>query len=344
MSGVRRKDFLAGGAAAAFAASTHTPVRAADPFRLIITETALPLVPNSVEWLALSLGYFQKAGVNVELIKVQQTPSAVAALHAGQGEMANIGTDVALQLIGRGQIQAHAVCSPDKSLPFVIAAKKTIASPKELAGKTFGVARIGSVDYDMSRAVFTKLGVDPDSVRYLAIGQPAVRAQSLLAGQIDATAISIGVYTTLPDTSSVHVLVDQAAYFRDAPFISKVNIVTDDVAKARAKEIQGVVRAIIAASRDFANKPAIWVNAMAAALPDVKRSDLQTLAEAYRSSWSVNGGLNVAALKFTTDALYKGPDFSDVKRIEPNQWVDTSYCDAVLKQLGVDRATDDPGR
>lgn len=341
---LKRKTFLAGGAAAGFLALGRQPSVGADPFRLIITETAIPLVPNSVEWLALSMGYFQKAGVNVELVKVQQSPSAVAALHAGEGEMANIGTDVALQLLGRQQIQAHAVCSPDKSLPFVIACKKSIASPKDLAGKTFGVARVGSVDYDMSRDVLAKIGVDPDALRYLAIGQPAVRAQSLLAGQIDATAISVGVYTTLDDTSGLRVLVDQAAYFRDAPFISKVNFVPDDVAKARAKDVLGVVRGLIVASRDFAHNPALWVNAMAAARPDVKRSDLQALAVAYRPSWSVNGGLNLAQLKFTTDALYRGPDFSDLTRIEPNQWVDTSYVDAVLRSIGVDRSGDDTGR
>ena len=80
--------------------------------------------------------------------------------------------------------------SPDKALPFVIAAKKTILKPKDLEGKTFGVARVGSVDYETSRIVLAKLGVDVDKIQYLAIGQPAVRAQSLLAGQIDATAVS----------------------------------------------------------------------------------------------------------------------------------------------------------
>jgi len=94
---MQRKSFIAAGAAAVAAGSAPRAARAADPFRLIITETDIPLVPNSVEWLALSMGYFKRAGVDVELIKVQQTPSAVAALHAGQGEMANIGIDVALQ-------------------------------------------------------------------------------------------------------------------------------------------------------------------------------------------------------------------------------------------------------
>jgi NitT/TauT family transport system substrate-binding protein len=342
---MQRKSFLAAGAAAVAAGSAVRPARAADPFRLIITETDIPLVPNSVEWLALSMGYFKRAGVDVELIKVQQTPSAVAALHAGQGEMANIGIDVALQLIGRGQIQAHGVCSPDKSLPFVIAGKKAINSVKDLAGKTFGVARVGSVDYDQSRLVLSKLGVNPDSLKYLAIGQPAVRAQALLAGQIDATTMSVGVYTTIADKSGLKVLVNQDAYFKGAPIVTKINIVPDDVAKARRKDVQAVVRGIVAASRDFSKHPMIWVNAMSSLRPDLKIADLVDLSVAYRDSWSVNGGLNLAQLKFTTDTLYKGPDFADLKRIDPPAWIDTSYADAVIKSLGgVDKSGDDPGR
>ena len=66
--------------------------RAAEPFKLIVTETETPLVPNSVSDLALGLGYYKRAGVDVELVRVQQTPSAVAALRSGQGDMANIGS------------------------------------------------------------------------------------------------------------------------------------------------------------------------------------------------------------------------------------------------------------
>ena len=46
--------------------------------------------------LAVELGYFDREGVEVELVRVQQTPSAVAALQAGEGEMANISVDAAL--------------------------------------------------------------------------------------------------------------------------------------------------------------------------------------------------------------------------------------------------------
>ena len=341
---MNRKRFIVAGVAGTAALVAHAPARASDPFRMIVTETEIPLVPNSVAWLGQSLGYFKNAGVDVQLVKVQQTPSAIAALRSGEGDMANVSTDVALQLLGREQMDVRGVVSPDKALPFVVLAKKGVATPKDLEGKTFGVSRIGSVDYETSRIVLAKRGVDVDKVQYLAVGQPPVRLQSLLAGQIDATAVSIGIVDTIADRSSVSVLVDQSDFFHAAPFITKINIVTTSVAQARPKDVAAVVRALILASRDFAKSPSLWVNAMASARPDVKRSDLDALAVAYRHTWSVNGGLNLDALKFTTAALYRSPDFKDVKLVAPAAWIDTSYVDGVLKTAGIDHTADDPAR
>jgi NitT/TauT family transport system substrate-binding protein len=339
-----RREFLAGATAGAAALALRAPVSAAAPFRMIVTETEIPLVPNSVVWLAGSMGYFDRAGVKVELTSVGQTPSAVAALRSGGGDMANISTDVVLQLLARDQMKLRGVLSPDKALPFVIVAKKGIGNAKGLEGKTFGVARVGSVDYELSRIVLTKLGADVDKVQYLAVGQPAVRAQSLLAGQIDATTISVGALASITDRSAISVLVNQTDFFHDAPFITKINVITDDVAKTRPKDVAAVARGVMLASRDFAKNPSLWVNAMAKLRPDVKLSDLTALAAQYRTTWSVNGGIDLNAIKFTTSALYQGPDFKDLKRVQPADWIDTSYIDGVLKSIGVDHGMDTPAR
>ena len=326
------------------AAALTLSVAQAEPFKLIVTETETPLVPNSVSDLAIGLGYYKRAGVDVELVRVQQTPSAVAALRSGQGDMANISLDTALQLVGRDQMKLKGVVSPDKALPFVIAAKKDIAAVKDLNGKVFGVARVGSADYTLSRVVLGKLGADADSLRYLAVGQPPVRARALAAGQIDATTISIGVWLSMPDKGGVREMVNQADFYKAAPFVSKLNVVTEEVAKTKAKQIAGVVRGIILASRDFAKDPKLWVKAMEKARPDVKPEELEKLGEAYRKEWSVNGGLNLEAVKFTTETAYHSPDFKDLRPVHAKEWIDTSYIDAVLKDIGTDSSMDPTGR
>ena len=159
------------------AAFFATPANAA--FKIIVTHLEPPLVPNSVIDMALQLGYYKKAGVDVEIVRVQQTPSAVAALRSGQGDMANIGFGDAVQLIAREQMDLKGVISPDKALPFIIAAKKDITSPKQLEGKTFGVSRVGAVDYSLSRTVLNKLPRKPERTQLSRAGWPGVFTRAL---------------------------------------------------------------------------------------------------------------------------------------------------------------------
>jgi NitT/TauT family transport system substrate-binding protein len=139
-------------------------------------------------------------------------------------------------------------------------------------------------------------------------------------------------------------LVDQKAYNDAAPFVTKLNVVTDSVAKDRAKEVEGVVRGIIEASRQFATDPKSWVEAMAAARPDVKRADLEDLAARYKDNWSVNGGINLEAIKFTTDTVYQDAEWQGLRKVAPSEWIDTSFADKALAALGVSNLTDPTGR
>ncbi len=316
----------------------------AEPFRLILTDLTAPLVPNSVMELAAELGYFEREGVDVELVRVQQTPSALAALQAGEGEMANISVDAALQLTARDQLALKAVMSPNKSLPFLIAAREGIADVESLGGHSFAVGRVGSLDHSLSAAVLRSRGVDPDRIEFVAIGQPNVRAQALAAGQVDATTMSIGVWISLPDRSGLHVLVDPDAFYIAAPVLQKVNVVPDAVLAARGGDVAKVVRALILASRDFAHDQKLWVDAMALAQPDVARDDLETLARSFAASWSVNGGLNRGEIDYTVDWLYESPDFSGLRRPEDAEWVDFAVLDGVLAGIGTDRGADQPAR
>jgi len=249
--------------------------------------------------------------------------------------MANVNFDIAVQLVARDQLKLKGVISPDKALPFMIIAKQGVTSPKDLEGKVFGVGQVGSTDYVQTRTVLANLGVDIDKVKFLPIGQPAVRAQSLVTGQIDATTVALGTYLNLPGHDALSVVLDDAAYYKAAPFVTKLSVVTAETAQKKQKEVAAVVEATLAASRDFSAHPELWVDGMVQARPDVPRAQLEQLAKAYAGHWSIDGGLNDAELTATTDALYKSPDFKDLPRkVEPKEWIDTSFIDAARKKLG----------
>ena len=314
------------------------------PFRLIVTHLEPPLVPNSVMDLAETLGYFDQEGVNVELVRVQQTPSALAALQAGEGEMANIGVDALLQAIAAGATDLRAVTSPNKALPFLIAANDEIPTVEDLAGASFGVGRIGSLDHSLSSLVLDSMGVDIEQSQIVTLGQPSVRAQALAAGQIDATTMSIGTWLSLPDTSGLHVLVDQDAYFAAAPLVNKVNAVPGEVLAERPDDVAAVIRALIRISRDFAADPQLWVDGMAEALPDADTAALDALVTSFATSWSVNGGMSADELTYTADWLYGTEDFSAVPPLALEDWVSFAPVDAALASLGAAAGMDPADR
>ena len=306
----------------------------AGPFRLILTHLEPPLVPNSVMDLALEKGYFKAEGVDVELVRVEQTPSALQALAAGEGEMANVSVDGLLLLVAQGATDLKAVTSPNKSLPYVIAAKDDIRTVADLAGRTFGVGRVGSLDHSLSTKVLASQGLDMGALNVLAIGQPNVRAQALVAGQIDATTMSIGVWMSIPDKTGFHLLVEQEPYYEAVPVVNKVNAVTQRVLDERRPEVEAVIRALIKISRDFAADPKAWAAAMVPYAPNTNQAGLEELAATFAGSWSVNGGMNRTALQFTQDWLYSTEDFASVPPVTLDQWVDFGPIDAVLADVG----------
>jgi NitT/TauT family transport system substrate-binding protein len=342
MPRMTRRSCVAGATAAAAIAVLPRRSFGAQAFRLVVTTTETPVLPNSVMELADTLGYFRREGVQVEIIRVQQTPSAVAALVSGQGQMANISVDSALQLTARKQVGLKAVLSPNKSFPYIVVGKSSIATVTDLARKTFGVGRVGSLDHSLSTMVLGKYGVDERSLRFVSIGQPNVRAQALAAGRIDATTVSLGVWLGIAEREGLKVLVHEPEYHAAAPVLNKVNVVTDGTLRARGAEVAAVARALVLASRDFARDPMLWITAMESARPDVPRADLLQLATAFRRSWSVNGGLNRAEIEFTVDWNYRTQDFRDLRRPALAEWVDFELLRGVLNDIGIDPDQDVP--
>ena len=316
----------------------------AEPFRLILTHLEPPLVPNSVMDLALELGYFEREGVEVELVRVQQTPSALASLLAGEGEMANVSVDAVLQIVARGTAGLRAVTSPNKSLPFLIAAKAEIDTPDDLSGHSFGVGRIGSLDHSLSTKVLAAEGVDMETLEVVTLGQPPVRAQALAAGRIDATTMSIGVWMSIPDRAGLSVLVPQDAYFAAAPVVNKVNVVMTEVLDGRRDDVVAVVRALVRISRDFAADPQAWAAAMANYRGNLTPEAMATLAASFEGSWSVNGGMSRSELQYTQDWLYGTKDFSGLPPVALDDWADFGLADAALAALGTAPGADQPAR
>jgi NitT/TauT family transport system substrate-binding protein len=312
--------------------------------RLGLGSAPAPALPNSVLWLAKDLGFYAREGLDVDLKEFQGTPLVIAAMIAGEVDVGNVSTSDVIRMVANKGQPMRAIHSPDARLYFLIAAKDEIKSVAELQGKTFAVARIGSVDHSLTLLALKALGVNPAAITFVAIGTPSVRAQALAARRVDATTISLGTWVTIQKEAGLKVLVDPNTYFETATVVEKVNAATTKVWEEKPEHLRRFTAAILKTSRHFADNQEAWVEALTKRRSDVDRKDATHLWTAFKSSWAVNGLMNLDAYKKSGEFFYQAGILDKVPRIEVGEWADTRFVDDVLKEIGVYSRFDAPGR
>jgi NitT/TauT family transport system substrate-binding protein len=312
--------------------------------RVGLGSSPVPPLPNSVLWLAKDLGFYQREGLEIELIEFQGTPLAIAAMISGDIDVGNVSTSEVIRLTATKGAPMRAIHSPDARLYFLIAARDEIKTVQALQGKSFAVARLGSVDHTQSMLTLKALGVNPASLTVLAMGVPTTRAQALVAGRVDATAMSVGTWVSIQKEPGVRILIDHNTFFENATVVEKVNAATTKVIEEKSEQLRRFSAAIVKTARHFADNQEAWVNAITKRRAKLDRKDAANLWNGFKSSWAVNGLMNLEAYKKTADFYYQSGTLEKVPKIEVNDWTDTRFLDDVLSEIGVNQKADPTGR
>jgi NitT/TauT family transport system substrate-binding protein len=312
--------------------------------RVGLGSAPVPPLPNSVLWLAKDLGFYQREGLDVELIEFQGTPLAIAAMISGDIDVGNVSTSEVIRLAASKGQPMRAIHSPDARLYFLIAARDEIKTIQALQGKSFAVARLGSVDHSQSMITLKALGVNPASLTVLAMGVPSTRAQALVAGRVDATTMSVGTWVSIQKEPGVKILVDHNTYFENATVVEKVNAATTKVIEEKPEQLRRFTAAIVKASRHFAENQEAWVAAITKRRAKLDRKDAMNLWSGFKTSWAVNGLMNLETYKKTADFFYQTAAFEKVPKIEITEWTEPRFLDDVLREIGVNGKFDLPGR
>ena len=312
--------------------------------RVGLGSSPVPPLPNSVLWLAKDLGFYQREGLEIELIEFQGTPLAVAAMISGDIDVGNVSTSEVIRLTATKGQPMRAIHSPDARLYFLIAVRDEIKTVQALQGRTFAVARLGSVDHTQSMLTLKALGVDPAGLTVLAMGVPTTRAQALVAGRVDATAMSVGTWVSIQKEPSVRILIDHNTFFENATVVEKVNAATTKVIEEKPEQLRRFTAAIVKTARHFADNQEAWVNAITKRRAKLDRKDAANLWNGFKTSWAVNGLMNLEAYKKTADFYYQSGTLEKVPKIEVNEWTDARFLDDVLREIGVNQKADPPGR
>ncbi|HXG51166.1 MAG TPA: ABC transporter substrate-binding protein [candidate division Zixibacteria bacterium] len=141
-------------------------------------------------WLAKEGGYYEKNGLNVEVISIPGSSLALQAMLSGEVPVIQAG--------GAGPIQA-ALSGTDTVIVATIAKKFTwwifsqpnIQRMEDLRGRVFGTTRFGTQSDLASRIALRLHGIDPErDIVMVQTGGPAETVGAMLSGKVHAAAIS----------------------------------------------------------------------------------------------------------------------------------------------------------
>jgi NitT/TauT family transport system substrate-binding protein len=186
----------------------------------LVVQGASP-VPN-IGYLPLyvgqKMGFFAKEGLNVEVNYSQGDSVTMQAINTGQAQVMS-GTPEAL--IHSYEKGLHGVLFYQiyHSLIYSVAVPEgsKIKSPADLAGKTIGVASMGSTGLIIAKVTARDAGVDPGSLKFLPVGTGQRALSALKDGEVDALALWDAAYAQV-ETAAPEM---KLTYWRP-PSLSKV--------------------------------------------------------------------------------------------------------------------------
>jgi NitT/TauT family transport system substrate-binding protein len=139
---------------------------------------------NATWYTAHEAGFFKKHGLDVELIYIPSTTTAVSSILAGDVPIGNAsGGGVANAVVGGADLVMVACYL--NSLPYELVVQQSIKSPEELKGKSIGISRVGSASDVAARVLVKGLGLEPvKDVPILQVGGATERASAFRSGAI----------------------------------------------------------------------------------------------------------------------------------------------------------------
>lgn len=291
-----------------------------------------PSLDSITPYVAIEKGFFKKYGLDVEVVEFRGDATHVKALLAGEIDVSiNMGATQGIVSASQGaKFKLWVVANPITPYHFV-ARKEAGTTLQALVGKNVAVSGIGAISYHIPRIVLERSGIDPEKLKYVAVGSPADRFKALVAGKIDATVVTNTEAAKLAGYPEIIDLVNVPKIVPEIPY--EFGMATEDYIQKNSETMYKLTKAIIESNRWIAANKAGTVEVARKILPD---EPVEVLNKAYDMAdprlWGVNGDISEAAYKFTVDFLLK---VGYMKEPVPfDKFFDRRFVDRVLKELG----------
>ena len=206
-------------------------------------------------WLAKDGGYYQKHGLDVELVYAVH-PAPMAAVISGQAVMTSTGADLGILAAFRDTSLTLNGSFLNKG-SFAMVAAKNLTRMEQLSGKKIGIGRVGDPPYYMSISLLEKFGVNAKDVQWVSIGvDAAARAAALQGGQVDAALVTAPSYFRL-EAAGYPVLASVADY--EDIYVSTYYLFRKETVLNSPKIAEGFIKAHSEAIKRFYDDKAFAV-------------------------------------------------------------------------------------
>jgi NitT/TauT family transport system substrate-binding protein len=147
--------------------------------------------------VAMDRGYLKEEGLNIEVIRA---PGGVATpgLLSGQFQFSSSASS-ALSAAVRGGPVKIVYTNLSRPTYSLVSIKPEITSAKDLVGKKVAINSFGDTGHLATILYLKKMGVNPASVLFIAVGRNEVRFPALRSGAIDASPLTVRDVVMLKD-------------------------------------------------------------------------------------------------------------------------------------------------
>jgi NitT/TauT family transport system substrate-binding protein len=157
-----------------------------------ITVDTLPIANARPLDLGIAKGFFSSHGIEIKEQILQSGNDIVLALANHNGDVGYLGyvpmmiartQGIPLTLVAASEVEGTSTA--DNWQNILVKGSSSIRTPADLAGKTIAVNALKGVGEVIIKAALKKSGVDPNSIKLLALPFPSMRS-ALANGQVDA--------------------------------------------------------------------------------------------------------------------------------------------------------------
>ena len=142
-------------------------------------------------WVAQDDKFFNKYGIDAELVFMPGSPTLVAAINSGALTIGYTGGTAILGAVAGGADFKVIAASQGRVLHDLVV-RRDIKKAEDLRGKRIGVTSIGGTGWMAAMLAFEQLGLNPDKDKLIvsAFGDMRIIAKALEAGNLDGAMVT----------------------------------------------------------------------------------------------------------------------------------------------------------